>query len=328
MVLGALKVGGTAKLLLGFIVGALVTLGTLRYVSSMRDVALADGDRADGTPASAERPRSSRTHSPQNPVAFQLSYELSRVPAAELPVSTERILNARPINPLPPEPGDRTREIQKEAQNPAYREPPRPASAPVGKVFEGREVQIKPRPPQARPRAPEQASEPKAPEPAASSARPPATGATGSAPQTESLTVTDRDKEAALPPAPKPADTPAPGAKSAPADAVESRVRLTREWLGSAAQTTHTIQLLGTPSEAQLKTHLLVLSKLLEPGKLYVFRTVAQGKPSITVVYGEYADRKAALQALDELPSPAAAYRPVLRTVNGIRAELKQHGLE
>ena len=136
------------------------------------------------------------------------------------------------------------------------------------------------------------------------------------------------DKDAAPPPAAKPADAATPGATAAPTDAIESRVRATREWLGSAPQTTHTIQLLGSPNEAQLKTHLLVLSKALEPGKLYIFRTMAQGKPSITVAYGEYPDRKAALQAIDDLPSTAAAYRPVLRTVNGIRTELKQHGLE
>jgi septal ring-binding cell division protein DamX len=335
------KVGGTAKLLLGFVVGALVTLGALRYIPSMREAALT---HANGTAGSAERLRGSASASPDNSIASRLSYDLSRLPdetrrpppaaqaesrerpavattvppppsaaqapAAEPPVSTERILNARPINPIPPDPRDRTREIQKEAQNPAYREPRRSTSAPVGKVFEGRDIQI----------------QPKAPEPAAGATRLPATGATGSVSQTESLTVSG--KEVAPAPAAKPVDPAPPGATSAPADAVESRFQATREWLGSAAQTTHTIQLLGSPSEAQLKTHLLVLSKVLEPGKLYVFRTMAQGKPSITVAYGEYPDRKAALHALDDLPSSAAAYQPVLRTVNGIRAELKQHGLE
>jgi septal ring-binding cell division protein DamX len=44
------------------------------------------------------------------------------------------------------------------------------------------------------------------------------------------------------------------------------------------------------------------------------------------VVYGSYADRRSAQEALAGLPSAAAAYHPVLRTVNGIRTELKQHG--
>jgi len=52
---------------------------------------------------------------------------------------------------------------------------------------------------------------------------------------------------------------------------------------------------------------------------------VAQGKPSITVVYGSYADRQSAVQALEKLPAAITANKPVLRTVNGIRTEMKQH---
>jgi septal ring-binding cell division protein DamX len=85
---------------------------------------------------------------------------------------------------------------------------------------------------------------------------------------------------------------------------------------------------MGASTEGQLRTHLQALSKVLEPEKLFAFRTVAQGKPSITVVYGAYPDRQSALQALENLPPVAAAYRPVLRTVNGIRNELKQHGIK
>jgi MSHA biogenesis protein MshM len=76
-----------------------------------------------------------------------------------------------------------------------------------------------------------------------------------------------------------------------------------------------------------LRVQLKSLGSVLEPNKIYVFRTVAQGKPAMTVVYGAYADRKAALEALDKLPAAVAANRPVLRTVNGIRTEQKQHGI-
>ena len=347
------RVSGTAKVLLGFVVGALVMVVAFRYVPGLRDATLTAAFGTRGEPFSAKSARGAGSAQ----FASRLSYELSRAPddvrqsaatpkvesgaragaapaasppssaaqapAAEAPIPAEHVLNARPINPVPPEPRDRTREIQKEAQNPEYRETPRAASGP-GKVFEGRDVQIKPRPPEPPSRrAPERAGP--TPEPPAD-ARPAATGATGSAGGTESLTVTD--KGAAPVASPDLVEGATPGTKSTPADAIESRLRATRDWLGSAAQTTHTIQLLGSPNEAQLKSHLLVLSKVLEPGKLYVFRTVAQGKPSLTVAYGEYSDRRAALQAIEELPSTAAAYRPVLRTVNGIRSELKQHGLE
>jgi septal ring-binding cell division protein DamX len=85
---------------------------------------------------------------------------------------------------------------------------------------------------------------------------------------------------------------------------------------------------MGTNSEEQLKNHLKALAKQLEPSKIYVIRTMAQGKPSMTVLYGAYADRAAALQALEKLPAAIVANKPVLRTVNGIRAEQKQHGID
>jgi septal ring-binding cell division protein DamX len=118
--------------------------------------------------------------------------------------------------------------------------------------------------------------------------------------------------------------------EAAPAngDVLGSRLSATREWLAGAPQTTHTIQLMGTNSEEHLRSQLKALSKLLEPSKIYVFRTVAQGKPALTVLYGAYADRQAALQALEKLPAPIAANKPVLRTVNGIRAEQKQHKID
>jgi septal ring-binding cell division protein DamX len=119
-----------------------------------------------------------------------------------------------------------------------------------------------------------------------------------------------------------------PDAAPASGDVLGSRLSATREWLATAAHTTHTIQLMGTSSEEQLRNHLKALGKVLEPGKIYVIRTVAQGKPAMTVLYGAYADRQAALQALGKLPAAVAANRPVLRTVNGIRTEQKQHGID
>jgi septal ring-binding cell division protein DamX len=114
------------------------------------------------------------------------------------------------------------------------------------------------------------------------------------------------------------------GARAAAPD-VKSRLTATRNWLLTAAPSTHTIQLMGVNNDTQLAAHLQTLAKVLEPSKIYVFRTVAQGKPSVTVIYGSYADRKAALEALQKLPPAIVANRPVLRTVKGIRAEMVQN---
>ena len=115
-------------------------------------------------------------------------------------------------------------------------------------------------------------------------------------------------------------------ALAADADLAAARMSATRDWLAAAPETTHTIQIMGIGNDVQLKAHLKSLSKTVDPSKVYVFRTVAHGKPWITVVYGAYPDRKAALQALEKLPAAITSTKPVLRTVNGIRAEMKQHG--
>ena len=206
-----------------------------------------------------------------------MSYELSRVPgggtstqstrlheaAVAQPSAEEvspKVVNARPISAMPPDPRDTTLAIEKEAR--ASRYGGRGAAEPVAdhtppahaRIVEGRELVL-------------------------------------------------------------PSNT-------APASEIETRISVTREWLSSAPPSTHTIQIMGTNNDAQLTADLKNLERLLDPGKIYVFRTLALGKPSKTVVYGAYADRASAVQALSKLPSAVAVNQPVLRTVKGIRAEI------
>jgi septal ring-binding cell division protein DamX len=284
-------------------------------------------------------------------------------PGRDPETSAARVANARPISALPPDPRDRTGAIEKETQMPEYREAARretPAAAPHARVYAGREVELKELKAPPLPEMPTRpivasASDSRA-EIAAERARSsvqdlPSRQATGAAAE---KTVESRSVVVPGPPvagvtpitrAPQEplrqevvakarttaasavSERAAPAATTANAQAgtVESRLAATREWLAAAPSTTHTLQLMGTGSEEQLQEHLRSLGKVLEPGRIRVFRTMAQGKPSITVVYGEYADRKSALQALEKLPPALTANRPVLRTVNGIRVEMKQH---
>jgi MSHA biogenesis protein MshM len=139
-------------------------------------------------------------------------------------------------------------------------------------------------------------------------------------------------------PAPQPASGPeAPAARaaaapindSAPAEAgsalLESRLAATEQWLANEALGTFSIQLLGTHDPEQLKDHLNVLSKFVEINKVFVYRTKARQKPSITVLYGSFTSSREAREALDKLPSSLRANQPILRTVQGIRAEIRQH---
>jgi MSHA biogenesis protein MshM len=109
------------------------------------------------------------------------------------------------------------------------------------------------------------------------------------------------------------------------ADSLQARLAATENWLVRQDKNTHTIQLLGADNPQQLKHHLNVISKYVEINEIFVYRTVARQKPSLTVLYGTFNDRQAARDALAQLPAPLKAYKPLLRSVQGIRAEIAQH---
>ena len=108
-------------------------------------------------------------------------------------------------------------------------------------------------------------------------------------------------------------------------DPLEARLAATREWLATEGQGTYSIQLMGSENTQHLKHHLNVIGKIIEMNKIFVYRTVAKQKPSLTVLYGSFGDRREARQALETLPPSLKAYRPILRTVQGIRSEMRQH---
>lgn len=103
------------------------------------------------------------------------------------------------------------------------------------------------------------------------------------------------------------------------------RLAATKEWLAQGDKNLYSIQLLGTDNAAQLKNHLNVIRKYVEINDIFVYRTLAKQKPSLTVLYGSFDSRRAAQEALAKLPASLKAYKPVLRTMKGIRTEIAQH---
>ncbi|MCW5603793.1 MAG: AAA family ATPase [Burkholderiales bacterium] len=118
----------------------------------------------------------------------------------------------------------------------------------------------------------------------------------------------------------------APAAPAAVADdIVQARFAATQKWLADAAASTVSIQLMGIADEQQLKHHLNVIGKFVEINDVFVYRTIAKQKPSITVLYGSFSDHRSAQEALAGLPPFLKANRPILRTVQGVRTEIGQH---
>ena len=108
-------------------------------------------------------------------------------------------------------------------------------------------------------------------------------------------------------------------------DVLESRILATREWLQQEGAQTHSIQVLGSKNREQLRDHLNMIAKSVEITNVFVYRTTARQEPFLTVLYGSFPSRAAAQEALDRLPPPLRAFKPYLRTVQGIREEMSRN---
>jgi SPOR domain len=108
-----------------------------------------------------------------------------------------------------------------------------------------------------------------------------------------------------------------------PDDILSRRLTVTEAWLANQAPSTVSIQLMGANSDEQLKGQLEMLSRQIELDNLYVYRTMANNQPFLSVLYGSYADRNEATRALQKLPADLQKNRPHLRTIAGVLQEIK-----
>lgn len=107
------------------------------------------------------------------------------------------------------------------------------------------------------------------------------------------------------------------------ADILTSRLNATTAWLANQPPTTVSIQLMGASSDAELKADLEKLSQQMELDNLYVYRTKVNNQPFLSVLYGSFADRFEATEALKKLPLELQKNHPQLRTIAGVLQETK-----
>jgi septal ring-binding cell division protein DamX len=108
-------------------------------------------------------------------------------------------------------------------------------------------------------------------------------------------------------------------------DVLEQRLLATERWLAESQENRYSIQLLGSSDPELLRSHLNTISKFLEIEKVFVYRTIAKERPSLTVLYGSFRTRTEASEQIDRLPEELKANRPYYRTIKGIRAEIALH---
>jgi MSHA biogenesis protein MshM len=124
-------------------------------------------------------------------------------------------------------------------------------------------------------------------------------------------------------PAPPPRDEAlAPPTPTVAEDPLEARLKATLSWLESQTPDTYSIQVMGSNDEQQLRQFLMQNNGPTGMEQIFVYRTLAGGKPSMTVLYGSYASKSEANEALLQLPPQLQQGQPYLRSVQGVRAEL------
>jgi len=156
-----------------------------------------------------------------------------------------------------------------------------------------------------------------------------AAAATVSAQGSGSAAVTGAQSAAAPPPTPQQgpaeADLAAGDRDSAAGNVLEQRLRATEQWLAEQSGSTYSIQLLGTGNPGLLRDYFETIAKYLEIEKVYVYRTVANQRPSLTVLYGNFFDRAEVNRVLESLPEELKTNRPYYRTIQGVRSEIARH---
>jgi septal ring-binding cell division protein DamX len=108
-------------------------------------------------------------------------------------------------------------------------------------------------------------------------------------------------------------------------DILEQRLRATEQWLEEQSGTTYSIQLLGAGNPQLLRDYFKTIAKYLEIEKVYVYRTMANQRPSLTVLYGNFTNRAEVNRTLENLPDEMKINRPYYRTIRGVRSEIAKH---
>jgi MSHA biogenesis protein MshM len=112
-------------------------------------------------------------------------------------------------------------------------------------------------------------------------------------------------------------------------DILQTRLAATIEWLARSRDDTWTIQLLSTLSQDDLRNYLSNMGNSIEINDIFVYRSQVEPRspdkpPLLSVLYGTYDSRAAAERALASLPAPLKSNRPMPRTAQSLRAELKR----
>jgi len=112
-----------------------------------------------------------------------------------------------------------------------------------------------------------------------------------------------------------------------PSDAsVAARTEAGRELLATAPGTRFSVQLMVTDANSReyLESWLADAGRAVEPGKLYLVPAGGADAPRVGVLFGSYADRGQASEALATLPPALRQFRPYVRSLDAVREDARR----
>jgi MSHA biogenesis protein MshM len=117
----------------------------------------------------------------------------------------------------------------------------------------------------------------------------------------------------------------APARKVADAS-VASRLEAGRDLLASAPANRFSVQLMVTDANSReyLESWLADAGRSVEPGKLYLVPAAGADAPRVGVLFGSYADRGQASEALAALPAGLRQFRPYVRSLDAVREDARR----
>ncbi len=107
---------------------------------------------------------------------------------------------------------------------------------------------------------------------------------------------------------------------------LDERIINTRQWLNQAGDDDFTIQLvlMDATSDDKIVEYLEKTKEVLEFENVYVYQAYIRGKNMYSVLYNGYSDWDSATEQLRALPRELRLSGPYLRTVKGIRADIRK----
>ena len=107
---------------------------------------------------------------------------------------------------------------------------------------------------------------------------------------------------------------------------LQQQLALTEQWIENANSENFTIQLslIDAWATEKVNQYLQRAAETLQPEKLFIYPASIQGRMVYSVLYNDYAGREAATEQLRQLAPWIRQNAPYLRTVKGIRADIRK----